>query len=402
MTRARLWTGIALGAVGLVAVGFVTFFQLSGSGVSNAPGGMPGTAFRYRNDFATPDEVVRYYVGRDASGYVWHGLLDAEREAFTTWEVSPQSESFLVANIIEIEPSEIESSKASILVRYKIQYMSDGNAILSAVPAEDRLVTFYLELSDDRWQIVSPSPSAIQPVVLASSVPFLGIADRAPEKWPASDDESAKLNDADGTVAETPEQRMASVRSEALLLETTNTNNYFPLDVARMEYIVSQVGPGPEKFEYRLIMDVEPGEIINDVQFDKKVVITMKLPDGSSATDNTRHYAYRDGAVYELVEGTDEVERLLIPPTVLAGMKWDTGNSHDELTHEILGFSDVFLQEDKYVNCLTIKSIGEDADGLQTETTVYYAPSIGLVKQESEITTPHDKSILSMVLVEVH
>ena len=62
----------------------------------------------------------------------------------------------------------------------------------------------------------------------------------------------------------------------------------------------------------------------------------------------------------------------------------------------------MFLQEDKYENCLTIKSSSKFLDGRLDETTTYYAPSIGIVKEESELTLPQRKMIASMVLVKIH
>lgn len=261
MTRGTLWAWIAFGTVVLAAVGIVTFSQLSVTGingVSNVPGRMQGTSFRFRNDFETPDEVVRYYVGRDASGYVWHGLLNAEREAFTTWEFGPRNESFLVANDIEIQPSEIESDRASIVVHYKIQNMSDGNAVRSPlVPPEDHIVTFELELNDDQWRIVSPLPHEIVPVVLASSVPFLAIADRVPydianldtalaEPRTSEPAVSTSLSkQADDTPAESPEQRMASARSQAISLATGEDGT---LNFVRSRELFEEAVAGGDRF----------------------------------------------------------------------------------------------------------------------------------------------------------
>jgi DNA repair exonuclease SbcCD ATPase subunit len=62
-----------------------------------AAGGSEHQKLRVTNDFASPNEVVAYYAARDASGFVWSGLLDVERRAFTTWSEAPAQDTFYVA-----------------------------------------------------------------------------------------------------------------------------------------------------------------------------------------------------------------------------------------------------------------------------------------------------------------
>src|SRR5690349_9505755 len=66
------------------------------------PGIVIGSALQHErlqleNRYKNPEEVIRYYVNRDASGFIWSGLLDSERKAFTLWKEVPNHETFYIA-----------------------------------------------------------------------------------------------------------------------------------------------------------------------------------------------------------------------------------------------------------------------------------------------------------------
>ncbi len=124
---------------------------------------------RVRNTFQTPDEVVRYYVGRDASGFVWSGLLEIERKAFTTWAETAAHETFFVSSSVSIGKPSIKSDHAQVEVIYRITGMGDAfGARLPAPPPPEKKVTFGLVKQNGQWKINEPKPQALAPVVLDS------------------------------------------------------------------------------------------------------------------------------------------------------------------------------------------------------------------------------------------
>ena len=125
---------------------------------------------RYKNTFERPEEVVRYYVARDASGFVWSGLLDIERRAFTDWRNLPNLEFFYIAKKYEVFPAKFEKNEALVEVRYEIQSMGDANGTVTPVDvaARDRRVTFKLKKEGNAWKIAEPSSDNIAAVVLSS------------------------------------------------------------------------------------------------------------------------------------------------------------------------------------------------------------------------------------------
>lgn len=128
---------------------------------------------RFRNTFRTPEEVVRYYCGRDASGFVWSGLLEVERKAFTFWKDLPQQDSFYIAEKYEITPAKLSApTMATVEVHYDLLGVGDAHG--TVVPAKDRnrVVTFVLKKEQGSWKIAQPDANAIAPVVLASKFQY--------------------------------------------------------------------------------------------------------------------------------------------------------------------------------------------------------------------------------------
>lgn len=130
---------------------------------------------RYQNIFKTPEEVIEYYCARDASGFVWSGLLEVERKAFTLWDQVPSLDSFFVASKYDVGKSRFlnnEKTEAAVDVSYDLIAISDGNGSRFPVTASKRQVTFTLKKLKGQWKILRPAPAEIASVVLESKFPF--------------------------------------------------------------------------------------------------------------------------------------------------------------------------------------------------------------------------------------
>jgi hypothetical protein len=134
---------------------------------------------RLKNTFKSPEEVVSYYCARDASGFVWSGLLDAERRAFTFWNDVPQQDSFFIARKYEVSPSQpVGHAKdhAIVEVRYEIVGVADAHGTRMPSAEPEHTVTFDLKRVGGVWKIVKPAPGEIAPVVLESKFPTAPIS----------------------------------------------------------------------------------------------------------------------------------------------------------------------------------------------------------------------------------
>jgi hypothetical protein len=134
---------------------------------------------RIRNDFRTPEEVIHYYCARDASGFVWTGLLDAERAAFTLWNQSPQQDSFYVAHDYKIQPAHVSGNEASVEVTYDLAGMGDAQgtrvpAAVFGVP-KTRTVQFVLRRENGVWRIAKPDPGSLSPVIVEGKLPYVSL-----------------------------------------------------------------------------------------------------------------------------------------------------------------------------------------------------------------------------------
>jgi hypothetical protein len=130
---------------------------------------------RVRNTFKTPEEVVSYYCARDASGFVWSGLLDAERAAFTQWREAPQVDSFYIAKEYRVHPSEKihhDPNRASVEVSYELLGVGDGHGTRTPPPDPHYKVVFDLDRVQGVWKIAKPGPGEIAPVVLEAKFPY--------------------------------------------------------------------------------------------------------------------------------------------------------------------------------------------------------------------------------------
>lgn len=126
------------------------------------------------NRFSDPGEVLRYYCDRDASGFVWSGLLSAERSAFTTWNRSPEAELFLIADSYEILP--VAEKRTSNTRRFEVRYhgvsgTSDASGSIIPSKKKSHSVVFELRKVSGLWKIASPTPQEVLPVVLKDRLP---------------------------------------------------------------------------------------------------------------------------------------------------------------------------------------------------------------------------------------
>ncbi len=126
---------------------------------------------KFRNDFKSPVEVVEYYCARDASGFVWSGLLDLERRNFTLWKEVPQQDSFYVAKKYEVAESVIGTDTALVEVRYELLAIGDAHGTRMPAPTQEMRVTFEVKRVSGIWKIAKPDPARIAPVVLDSKFP---------------------------------------------------------------------------------------------------------------------------------------------------------------------------------------------------------------------------------------
>lgn len=126
---------------------------------------------KFRNDFKTPAEVVEYYCARDASGFVWSGLLDLERRNFTLWKDVPQQDSFYVAKKYEVAGTTVGTDTALVEVRYELLAIGDAHGTRMPAPSKEMRVTFEVKRVGGIWKIAKPEPSRISPVVLESKFP---------------------------------------------------------------------------------------------------------------------------------------------------------------------------------------------------------------------------------------
>jgi hypothetical protein len=127
---------------------------------------------RVRNTFKAPEEVVSYYCARDASGFVWSGLLDIERKAFTVWKEAPQQDSFYIAKDYQIKVLKNSGTLAQVQVDYELLGVGDANSARMEPPVPIYKVVFQLKKIESLWKIEKPDPNEISPIVLRAKFPI--------------------------------------------------------------------------------------------------------------------------------------------------------------------------------------------------------------------------------------
>lgn len=129
---------------------------------------------RVRNTFQNPEEVVRYYCNRDASGFVWSGLLEIERRAFTLWQAVPEREMMYVARSFDVAEARKQGDRAWVDVEYDLVGMADIHGTFQPVARPPkRRVTFELRKAGTAWKIAAPDAAEITPVVVDRLFPVL-------------------------------------------------------------------------------------------------------------------------------------------------------------------------------------------------------------------------------------
>jgi len=111
---------------------------------------------RLKNTFQNPEDVVRYYCARDASGFVFTGLMDSERRAFTSWKTVPDADGFFVAKKYDVRKARYPTKSpdvAEVDVEYELTGQSDAHGTYNPAPSGHRTVTFSLIRQDRIWRI---------------------------------------------------------------------------------------------------------------------------------------------------------------------------------------------------------------------------------------------------------
>jgi hypothetical protein len=163
--KSHMRTGLLAVAALAAACGALGNSSLQGSVLAHE-------RLRVKNTFKSPDEVVAYYCARDASGFVWSGLLESERQAFTTWPEVPEQDSFYIAKDYKISPvKRLGADHATVGVRYAVLAIADAHGTRMPVSKPELLVEYDLKKVGGQWKIVKPAAKEISPIVLESKFP---------------------------------------------------------------------------------------------------------------------------------------------------------------------------------------------------------------------------------------
>ncbi|MCC7440425.1 MAG: hypothetical protein IT285_02260 [Bdellovibrionales bacterium] len=139
------------------------------------PRGLAHERLRLRNTFKSPEDVVRYFCARDASGFVFTGMLDSERRAFTLWKGVPETDAFFVATKYQVGKARYPTKspdEAEITVTYELAGVSDLHGTRSPSPQGERKVKFGLKRVNGSWRIESPEAHQISPTLLQGRFPI--------------------------------------------------------------------------------------------------------------------------------------------------------------------------------------------------------------------------------------
>ncbi len=143
--------------------------MLAGLLCSAATADAAGRRLEVRNKYSAPEETLRYYLERDAAGFVYSGLLDVERREFTEWSEAPAAESYYVARTYQVSKplKGSPAGEAAIDVEYDLIRLQDASGGAMPVSKPKRKVRFILRKdSAGHWRIASPAAKDIVPVVI--------------------------------------------------------------------------------------------------------------------------------------------------------------------------------------------------------------------------------------------
>jgi hypothetical protein len=123
---------------------------------------------KLENDFASPTQVVEYFVRRDLQGAYLGGLGERERKEYTLWRRTYPHELFFVAKSHKI--SAPKRGRVANLVRIEVTYeIVDYRDTMGAhVPVKTgpMVRTFSLQRDEKkRWRILAPFPKQAVPVL---------------------------------------------------------------------------------------------------------------------------------------------------------------------------------------------------------------------------------------------
>lgn len=173
-----------------------------------------------------------------------------------------------------------------------------------------------------------------------------------------------------------------------------SAKDYFPLaDGAKWEYTGRFSSASGREFSVRATARVDGETLIEGNKYFKLVVTTdlSGVPDVGRRLEEVRYYRYAEGGLY-FRPGTDpdSKDRLELPSTVSAGVKWLSGTT--EVRAESVGT--VQAEGRQYKNCLKviIKGVGS-ARSVEN----YYAPGVGVVKTVY-VNTTEPRSVVELTL----
>jgi hypothetical protein len=174
-----------------------------------------------------------------------------------------------------------------------------------------------------------------------------------------------------------------------------SAKDYFPLaDGSKWEYTGRFSSASGREFNVRATARINGETLIEGNKYFKLVVTTdlSGVPDVGRQLEEVRYYRYAEGGLYfRPGSDPDSKDRLELPSTVSAGVKWLSGTT--EVRAENAGT--VQAEGRQYKNCLKviIKSVGS-ARSVEN----YYAPGVGVVKTVY-VNTTEPRSVVELTLV---
>jgi hypothetical protein len=124
------------------------------------------------NQFSSAEESLRYFLARDAAGFVWSGYLDSEREEFTTWKTTPSQDGFYLARKydLKLESGKQEKDRKAFIVAYELESIRDSAGTISPSIEKVRTVRFVMKKTGDKWRVAEPDGSRYSSVLIVDQV----------------------------------------------------------------------------------------------------------------------------------------------------------------------------------------------------------------------------------------
>jgi len=131
----------------------------------------PYRKIEFKNQYQDPQDVVRYFCERDASGFVWSGLLGIEIQEFTNWPRALGHSEFYIAKSYKIQPTTYpnkNSETAFVKVIYNLLAIGNANNTRLPVNENKKIINYKLKKLNGKWKIISPAFYEIYPIVVES------------------------------------------------------------------------------------------------------------------------------------------------------------------------------------------------------------------------------------------